>query len=257
MSSSQRLQKILASAGIASRRHSEELIVAGHVTVNGQVVRELGVKADPERDEIRVHGQLLPTSDRKQYFALHKPTGFITAVSDPRKRRTVMSLAPSVPGLHPVGRLDYDTSGLLLLTNDGELTLALTHPRFGVPKTYDAVVQGIPSEPALQRLRDGIRLDDDHTFPAQVLRLGTEGTDARIRLTIHEGRNRQVRRMFEGIGHPVLRLKRLSVGNITIDGLDVGAIRPLSPEEIASLKQIVPLQSGPDAVAKDQEEPRA
>lgn len=254
MSSPQRLQKILASAGIASRRHSEELILAGRVTVNGTVVRELGVKADPAVDDIRVDGQRLPRSDQKHYFALFKPAGFITAVSDPRKRRTVMSLAPSIPGLHPVGRLDYDTSGLLLLTNDGDLTLALTHPRYGVPKTYDAVVQGIPSEPALQRLRDGVLLDDEHTFPAQVLRLGTEDDNARIRLTIHEGRNRQVRRMFEAIGHPVLRLKRLSVGPISVEGLEVGAIRPLTPEEIIALKQILPLQPSHDR-SLDQEEP--
>ena len=240
MSSPQRLQKILASAGIASRRHSEDLIQAGRVTVNGQVVRELGSKADPEHDEIRIDGQLLPRLEQKYYFALYKPTGYISAVSDPRKRRTVMSLAPNIPGLHPVGRLDYDTSGLLLLTNDGDLTLALTHPRYGVPKTYDAFVQGIPSEPALQRLREGVRLDGEHTFPAQVTRMGQEGANARIRITIHEGRNRQVRRMFEAIGHPVLRLKRLSIGNISLDGLEVGAVRALTPEEISVLKQNIP-----------------
>lgn len=251
MSSPQRLQKILASAGIASRRHSEELILAGRVSVNGMVVRELGVKADPASDDIRVDGKSLPRSDQKHYFALFKPTGYITAVSDPRKRRTVMNLAPDIPGLHPVGRLDYDTSGLLLLTNDGELTLALTHPRYGVPKTYDAVIQGIPTEAALQRLRDGVLLDDEHTFPAQVLRLGSEGDNARIRLTIHEGRNRQVRRMFDAINHPVLRLKRLSVGPISLEGLEVGAIRPLTPEEINALKQI---PSRPER-RLDQEEP--
>lgn len=148
-----------------------------------------------------------------------------------------MALAPEVPGLHPVGRLDYDTSGLLLLTNDGDFTLALTHPRYGVPKTYDAVVEGLPSEHLLQRLREGIPLEGHLTAAAKVVRMGAEGACARVRITIHEGRNRQVRRMFALIGHPVVRLKRLSVGPVTLEGLAPGALRPLSQQEIDALLQ--------------------
>lgn len=246
MSTPQRLQKILASAGVASRRRSEELILAGRVSVNGQVVAELGAKADPEADEITVDGALVPREVGRVYFALNKPAGYLTSKSDPRGRRTVMALAPEVPGLHPVGRLDYDTSGLLLLTNDGDFTLALTHPRYGVPKTYEAEIEGHPTERLLQRLRDGVRLEDGYTAPAKVVLLGPLGSNARVRVTLNEGRNRQVRRMFEAIGHPVIRLKRLCVGAITLDGLSSGALRPLSQQEIVALKQ----QSG-------QEEPRS
>lgn len=237
MSTLQRLQKILASAGVASRRHAEELIRQGRVAVNGQVVSELGAKADPALDAIAVDGKPLPRHADKAYFALFKPTGYITSKRDPRNRRTVMMLAPEVPGLHPVGRLDYDTSGLLLLTNDGEFTLALTHPRYGVPKTYEALVAGHPTERILQRLREGVMLEDGWTSPAQVVALGPAGAESRIRITLHEGRNRQVRRMFEAVGHPVLRLKRLSVGPVSIEGLKPGDVRPLSQQEIVALKQ--------------------
>ncbi len=237
MSTAQRLQKILASAGVASRRASEELIQAGRVSVNGQVVTELGAKADPSTDEIRVDGKPLAHVEEKAYFALYKPTGYITSKSDPRNRRTVMTLAPEVPGLHPVGRLDYDTSGLLLMTNDGDFTLALTHPRYGVPKTYEAWVQGHPSERILQRLREGVRLEDGWTSPAQVVSLGASGPESRVRITLHEGRNRQVRRMFAAVGHPVAKLKRLSVGPISLEGLKPGDIRPLTDQEIVALKQ--------------------
>lgn len=237
MSSPQRLQKILASAGVASRRRSEELILAGRVAINGEIVRELGAKADPEHDTIAVDGTPLPRETGKVYYALYKPTGYITSKTDPKGRRTVMSLAPEVPGLHPVGRLDYDTSGLLLLTNDGDLTLAMTHPRFGVPKTYEALVEGHPTERILQRLRDGIRLEDGFTASAKVVGLGAEGAQSRVRITIHEGRNRQVRRMFAAIGHPVMRLKRLSVGTISIDGISLGGYRALTPQEVVALKQ--------------------
>lgn len=237
MSTHQRLQKILASAGIASRRHSEALIQAGRVSVNGLVVTELGAKADPAVDEIHVDGEPLPREVGKTYFALYKPTGYITSKSDPRNRRTVMMLAPEVPGLHPVGRLDYDTSGLLLLTNDGEFTLGLTHPRYGVPKTYEAWVEGHPSERILQRLREGVRLEDGWTAPARVVSFGPSGAETRIHVTLHEGRNRQVRRMFEAVGHPVVKLKRLSVGPVTIEGMEPGAVRPLTAQEINALKQ--------------------
>jgi pseudouridine synthase len=235
MSTSQRLQKVLASAGVASRRHSEELILDGRVKVNGQIVRELGSKADPLRDRIEVDGQPLPKPSEHVYLALHKPQGYVTTVKDPRRRRTVMDLVPEVPGMHPVGRLDYDTSGLLLLTNDGDFTLAMTHPRFGLAKTYQATLRGRPSELALQKLREGIVLDDGPTRPAEVIRLGHEGGATLVQVTLHEGRNRQVRRMFEAIGHPVHRLKRTSVGPVSLGTLAPGQARPLGPEEIAML----------------------
>lgn len=235
MSTPQRLQKILASAGVASRRHSETLILDGRVSVNGQVVRELGAKADLERDRIEVDGRPLPRAAGPLYLALHKPQGYVTTVKDPRRRRTVMDLVSPVPGLHPVGRLDYDTTGLLLLTTDGEFTLAMTHPRFGVAKTYHAVLGGRPSELALQKLREGITLDDGPTQPAEVIRLGHEGSTTAVQITLHEGRNRQVRRMFEAIGHPVRRLKRVGLGPITLGNLAPGEVRPLSPEEVEAL----------------------
>lgn len=235
MSTPQRLQKVLASAGVASRRHSEELILDGRVTVNGKVVRELGSKADPMRDRIEVDGRPLPKPSDRVYLVLHKPQGYVTTVKDPRRRRTVMDLVTPVPGLHPVGRLDYDTSGVLLMTNDGDFTLALTHPRFGLSKTYHATLRGRPSELALQKLREGIVLDDGPTQPAEVVRLGHEGGSTHVQVKIHEGRNRQVRRMFEAIGHPVLRLKRTAVGPITLGDLAPGQVRPLGPDEVDSL----------------------
>ncbi|MNY27248.1 Ribosomal large subunit pseudouridine synthase B [compost metagenome] len=149
-----------------------------------------------------------------------------------------------MPGLHPVGRLDYDTSGRLLLTNGGDLTLAMTHPRFGVPKTYDALIEGHPTERILQRLRDGLRLEDGYTATAKVVALGTEGPLSSVRITIHEGRNRQVRRMFAAIGHPVVRLKRLSVGTISLEGLSLGGYRPLTPQEVVALKQQSGIEEG-------------
>lgn len=235
MSTPQRLQKLLASAGVASRRHSEALILDGRVKVNGKVVRELGTKADPTRDRIEVDDRPIQLPNERIYLVLHKPQGYVTTVKDPRRRRTVMDLVPEVPGLHPVGRLDYDTTGVLLLTNDGEFTLAMTHPRYGLPKTYHATVRGRPSELALQKLREGVVLEDGPTQPAEVIRLGHEGGCTHVQITIHEGRNRQVRRMFEAIGHPVLRLKRTALGPVTLGHLAPGQIRPLSPEEVATL----------------------
>lgn len=235
MSTPQRLQKILASAGVASRRHSEELILDGRVTVNGQIVRELGIKADPLKDRIEVDGRLLPKPSERVYLVLHKPQGYVTTVKDPRRRRKVMDLVPEVPGLHPVGRLDYDTSGVLLLSNDGDFTMAMTHPRFGLAKTYHATVRGRPSELALQKLREGITLEDGPTQPAEIVRLGHEGGSTQVQVTIHEGRNRQVRRMFEAIGHPVLRLKRTAVGPIKLGDLAPGQVRPLGSDEVDTL----------------------
>jgi len=210
----ERLQKILSHAGVASRRAAERLILDGRVTVNGRTVIELGTKADAGADDVRVDGRRLPAPARPRYVLLYKPRGYVTTRSDPQGRRTVLDLLPGDREyLYPVGRLDYDSEGLLLLTNDGDLTAALTHPRHGVPRTYEAELRGVPDDRALARLRAGVVLDGRRTRPAQVTRLPSPRSHpdrGRLRLTIREGRNRQVRRMCEAVGHPVRRLVRTS-----------------------------------------------
>ena len=204
----ERLQKVIAKAGIASRRKAEELIVQGKVTVNGKTVTELGVKVGP-KDIIEVDG-IKVEREEPVYFLLYKPRGVITTVSDYKKRKTVMDFFPNVDQrIYPVGRLDYDTSGILIMTNDGDFTNLLTHPKYKIEKTYIAKVKGIPSKEALRQLQKGVRLEDGMTQPAKVKFLSGDKkkNTAIIELTIHEGRNRQVRRMFEHIGHPVLKLK--------------------------------------------------
>jgi 23S rRNA pseudouridine2605 synthase len=233
----ERLQKIMAQAGIASRRKCEEFIVAGRVKVNGVTVRELGYKADPACDDIEVDGKKI-TLEKHVYFLLNKPTGYITSVTDPQGRKTVLDLMkPVKERIYPVGRLDYDTSGLLLLTNDGELANHIMHPRHELNKVYEASVKGKIEEKALVQLRQGIMLEDGMTAPAEAVRLSYDersGTSS-IRLTIHEGRNRQVRRMCEAVGHPVVALKRVRLAFLTLEGVAEGKYRPLTPEEVARL----------------------
>lgn len=239
----ERLQKILAKAGIASRRRAEELILAGKVKVNGKVIKELGFKADPERDLIEVNGNKIKINDEKIYILLYKPRGYVTTVRDPQGRPTVLQLLKDVKTrVFPVGRLDYDTEGLLLLTNDGELTYALTHPRYKVPKTYLALVEGVPEEEKLQALRQGVPLEDGMTAPAQVRLAGKEGRRAWLEITIHEGRKRQIRRMCQYIGHPVLFLKRSSFAFLNLKGLKKGGYRYLNSEEIRKLRQIARIE---------------
>jgi len=212
-----RLQKILSQAGIASRRAAEKLIAEGRVTVNGRTIREMGVKADPAVDDIRVDGRRLRQPDRLRYILLNKPAGFVTTRSDPERRRTVMDLLAGVRGyVYPVGRLDYDTEGLLLLTNDGDLAARLTHPRHEVERTYEAHVAGAVNEDAMERLRRGIPLDGRRTMPADVKALGAgRRASSVLIMTIREGRNRQVRRMCEAVGHPVKKLRRTRIGPIS------------------------------------------
>jgi len=233
----ERLQKIMAQAGVASRRKCEEFILAGRVKVNGIVVRELGFKADPLNDEIEVDGKII-ARERPVYFLLNKPIGYITSVTDPQGRKTVLDLMNRVQErIYPVGRLDYDTSGLLLLTNDGEFANHIMHPRHELDKVYEAVVKGRMEERALARLRQGVMLEDGMTAPAEAVRLRyqeKEGTSV-IQLTIHEGRNRQVRRMCEAVGHPVVKLKRIRLAFLTLDGVPEGKYRPLTGEEVARL----------------------
>lgn len=233
----QRLQKILAQAGIASRRRSEELLRAGRVSVNGQVVSAMGTQADPERDRIEVDGQRVVLEVEPVYFLLRKPRGYLSTCYDPQGRKTVLELVPYIPGLHPVGRLDRDTTGLLILSNDGSFTQALTHPRHGISKTYVAQVRGRPTPTALQTLRSGVRLEGGLTLPARVELLEKRADASVLALTIREGRNRQVRRMLEAVGHPVIRLERVSIGNLGAGDLAEGQYRPLTSDEVRNLLQ--------------------
>lgn len=228
----ERLQKVLARAGLASRRVCEDLIAEGRVTVNGEVA-ELGRRVDPVADVIEVDGGLVPTAPGLVYYLLNKPAGVVTTAADTHGRPTVVELVPAEPRVFPVGRLDVDTEGLLLLTNDGVLTHRLTHPSFGVEKEYVASVEGDPTPAALRRLREGVVLDDDPrpTAPAKVARLEA----GVLRLTIHEGRNRQVRRMCEAVGHPVTRLVRTRVGTLADRRLKPGEWRTLTGDEVRAL----------------------
>lgn len=232
-----RLQKIIAHAGIASRRAAEELIEAGHVRVNGRVVRELGAKADPRHDRIEVDGRRLVAED-PVYLVLHKPRGVVSTMSDPEGRPTVRELVKGVPArLYPVGRLDFATSGVLLMTNDGELANALLHPRGGVPKTYVLKVAGAMGEDDLDRWRRGIALDDGPTLPAEVKLLRHEDDKTWLEVTIREGRNQQIRRMGDATGFRVMRLARTSFAGVTHEGLKPGQWRPLSLDELDGLRK--------------------
>ncbi len=226
-----RLQKVLAQAGIGSRRACEELIGAGRVTVDGEVAG-LGRRVDVARDRIAVDGVPLSVRPGLVYYLLNKPAGVLSTASDPEGRPTVVGLVPSEPRVFPVGRLDAATEGLLLLTNDGDLAHHLTHPRYGVDKEYLAVVRGTPSAGDVRRLREGVDLDDGRTAPARVALLPPN----QLRITIHEGRNRQVRRMCDAIGHPVDRLVRTRIGPVTDRRLAPGRWRPLTPAEVRSLE---------------------
>lgn len=237
MNHGERLQKVMAQAGIASRRACEDLITAGRVQVNGTTVRELGVRAAPG-DRIEVDGRPLLGPQKPIYVLLYKPAGCVTTAKDPEGRKTVLDCLSGLGGrVFPVGRLDFETSGLLVLTNDGDLSNRLMHPRFGVTKVYEAVVAGRPKETALQALRDGIELDGVKTAPCEVAVLGTDGRTTRLAITLHEGRNRQVRLMLESIQHACLRLTRVRYGDLTLRGLRPGAWRYLRPDEVTGLRK--------------------
>ena len=238
----QRLQKLLSMAGVASRRAAEELILEGRVSVNGEVVRTLGSKADPSADDIRVDGRRVRFDIRLRYIALNKPKGFVTTRKDPEGRRTVMDLLKGVREyVYPVGRLDYDSEGLLLMTSDGDLAAKLTHPRHGVERVYEAIVVGDPDEQALDTLRRGVFLDGERTAPALVRRGGSVGKGrqetSKLMITLQEGRNRQVRRMCAQIGHPVRKLTRVRMGPIGLGDLRAGTWRDLTTTEVDKLKK--------------------
>lgn len=227
----ERLQKVLARLGFGSRRICEDLIAEGRVTVGGEVA-VLGRRVDVDSDEVAVDGAPVGIRPDLVYFLLNKPTGVITTADDPQGRPTVIQAVPSDPRVFPVGRLDADTEGLLILTNDGQLTHRLTHPSFGIEKEYLASVKGVPTRGDLRKLREGIELVDGLTAPARV----TQVDDSLLRITIHEGRNRQVRRMCEAIGHPVTRLVRSRIGPLVDHKLGPGAWRPLVRDEVRSLE---------------------
>lgn len=235
----ERLQKIISCAGVASRRKAEELILEGGVTVNGKIVRELGIKADPEKDAIKVKGKLIHIPRRKTYIVLNKPKGCITSVSDPRGRPVVMDLLKGVRArVYPVGRLDYDTEGLLILTDDGELAHALMHPAHEIPKTYLAKIKGVLEDKEIEKLERGMRLREGITAPAAVRKIKRTDSNSWIEITVHEGRYHQVRRMLEKVGHPVLKLFRSRHGPIELGDVPLGRYRYLTPQEVKKLKEI-------------------
>lgn len=238
-----RLQKIISTAGIASRRAAEKLILEGRVAVNGETIRELGSKADPDVDDVRVDGRRIKGAQRLRYFLLNKPRGYVTTRSDPEKRPTVLDLLKGVREyVYPVGRLDFDSEGLLILTNDGDLAARLTHPRHEVERVYEAQVLGVPDAHDIDRLSRGIVIEGRRTGPATIALLSDrhhaqpqKGTSV-LRVTIHEGRTRQVRKMCDAIGHPVRSLRRVRIGPITDKNLRLGTYRELTPDEVRRVK---------------------
>ncbi|MCC5909866.1 MAG: rRNA pseudouridine synthase [Clostridiaceae bacterium] len=233
-----RLQKFLASCGIASRRKSEEIIKSGIVEVNGEVITEMGYKIDPEKDKITVKGAEINQESEFIYVLLNKPIGYITTVSDQFKRKKVTDLINSPYRLFPVGRLDYNTSGLLILTNDGELTYKLTHPKFKVEKVYIAKVEGRLQPKEIQDFETGLQIEDYVTSPAKLKVIKEDTKSSILQIKIKEGRNRQVRKMCAAIGHPVLQLKRVAIGDLRIEGVEIGKWRYLSNKEIQYLKNL-------------------
>jgi len=236
----ERLQKIIARAGIASRRKAEELILQGLVTVNGQVVTRLGTKADPEKDAIKVKGKLIRIPRQKVYIMLNKPRGYITAASDPLGRPVVMDLLKKVKvRVFPVGRLDYNSEGLLLLTNDGDLAHKLMHPSREIPRRYYVKIKGVLDEKDMARLERGVKLEDGVTAPARVRPVRKTKANSWIEITIHEGKYREVRRMLERVGHRVIKLIRTGYGPLELGNLPEGQYRYLTPEEVKKLKEMV------------------
>jgi pseudouridine synthase len=274
----ERLQKIISRAGLASRRQAEQMIAHGRVRVDGEVVTKVGVKADPTKNDIRVDGVRVRAGRPRRYILLNKPSGYLTTRSDPGRRPTVMELLPiSLRSLYPVGRLDMSTSGLLLLTDDGELAQRVAHPRYGVLKTYLATVRGVPDERALRRAQKGIWIEGERLRVASVEKLGTvvarsrsprgargakpkststSGPDkTHLRVVLTEGRNREILRLFKALGHPVLELHREKIGSLTARGLRSGAYRALTSREISRL--LAGPQTGPQTSPKTSSRTRA
>ena len=247
-----RLQKYLANAGVASRRRAETYIVAGHVRVNGRVVKELGTSV-AEGDRVEFAGTLVEVADFKRYLVLNKPTKVMTTMRDPEGRKTVATIVPREPGhrLLPVGRLDYDTSGILLMTDDGELANVLTHPRFGVDKTYRALIAGRLAGDDMKRFLEGINIGDGKSAPAKLRVVRTHPAATEIDITIHEGRNRQVRRMFEATDHPVIMLERLRFGPLSLGDMRQGQWREVTEKEMHALNLLKSTASSNDYVSRE------
>jgi len=234
-----RLQKILSEIGIASRRRAEELIIEGRVTVNGRIAI-LGMKADPDRDHVKFDGKVIARPEPKVYLILNKPRSVVTSLRDPEGRPTVKDYLKGVKyRVFPVGRLDYDSEGLLLLTNDGDFAQAILHPSKKIAKSYLVKVKGSPEEADIKKLRVGIKLEDGVTAPAKLQKIRSTENNIWLEITIHEGRKRQIRRMLEQIGHPVLKLKRIRINGIELGNLKPGEYRYLKPEEISKIKKEV------------------
>ena len=232
----ERVQKIISAAGIASRRHAEKLITAGRVSINNVVVTELGVKADAQKDVIRIDGTTIGVEKTLLYIALHKPAGYITTLDDPEKRPTVIDLLPDVPErIYPVGRLDYDSSGLLLLTNDGDFAQKMQHPRFQTPKVYRVKIQGRLSKEELKQISKGVKLPDGMFKPENMQLEKFNDKSCWIRLTLRDGKNRIIRRGFENAGYRVARLVREAIGSLTLEGLKEGEWRHLTTKEVNQL----------------------
>ncbi|MCX7914391.1 MAG: rRNA pseudouridine synthase [Thermodesulfovibrionales bacterium] len=237
----QRIQKIIAMMGVTSRRKAEEYIQEGRVTINGKVAK-IGMKADPERDHIKLDGKLLIKHQEKVYLILNKPKGVITALSDPEGRPTIKDFLRKIKyRVFPVGRLDYHSEGLLLLTNDGELAHAILHPSNKIPKTYQVKVKGIIDQAKINKLSKGIKLEDGLTHPSEIRKISETENNSWLEVVLYEGKKRQIRRMFEAVGHPVLKLKRVKIDGIYLGDLGKGELRYLTKEEIDRLKRSVGL----------------
>ena len=236
-----RLQKVLAQAGVASRRAAEDLIARGRVEVNGEVVRAQGVRVDPASDTIRVDGRRIPPQRPHAYVVLNKPRGVVSTMEDPHGRPTVADYLGKRGRLFHVGRLDADTEGLLLLTNDGDFAQRMAHPSFEVPKTYVAEVAGVVTEATLKRLRAGVTLEDGPVQVDQAKLIQRVGERSLVRVTLHSGRNRIVRRLFDAVGHPVRKLSRIAIGPVRLGDLKPGAVRDLTREELGALLDLVKL----------------
>lgn len=234
-----RLQKYIALCGVTSRRKAEDLIVSGKVKVNNQVITELGTAVDPNKDKVKVNDKLISLESTKVYIMLNKPVGFVTTLKDEKNRRVVTDLIEGVKErIYPVGRLDADTSGLLILTNDGDIAYKLTHPKYEIQKRYIAIVEGVPNKFELESFRNGLKINGKLTAKASIKISKRYEGESILDIIIHEGRNRQVKKMCEAINHPVKKLKRIAIGELELRGLNLGNWRYLDEEEIEYLKQL-------------------
>jgi 23S rRNA pseudouridine2605 synthase len=257
----ERLQKIIAHAGVASRREAEAMIRSGRVTLNGRVVTELGTKANAERDHIKVDGKLISSAEEHRYILLYKPKEVMTTVEDPQGRRTVIDLVRGIrERIYPVGRLDYHSEGLVLLTNDGELAFKVSHPTHGSVKTYHVKVRGVPEERMIDKLRRGITIEGKRTLPCEIERLKTTGRtedegNSWFEVKLREGRTHQIRKMFQAVGHPVSKLRRVAIGPLSDPKLTPGVWRELTKQEVKQLASMKELK--PKAIPKPRQPRRA